>query len=139
MYCPSSTLSLSPTTAVCPYYTENVYQTSAPIQIALSLPVLTSAPTFHCLSTHVVAFCPPQVPHLLTSHRHQLWRRQVPAAMTALTCPQHDQWAQENLPSHLQVALDTPFGNDSLLHTISMAAEFQHVLLFVFKSDFFTH
>jgi hypothetical protein len=53
-----------------------------------------------------------------------------------LTCAQRDQWAQDNLPSRVQVALATPFGKDSLLHTFSAAVKYRHVLLFVFKSGF---
>jgi hypothetical protein len=37
------------------------------------------------------------------------------AATTRLTCAQRDQWARDNLPSRIQVALATPFGKDSLV------------------------
>jgi hypothetical protein len=58
------------------------------------------------------------------------------AATTRLTCAQRDQWARDNLPSRIQVALATPFGKDSSSHTPSAAIEFRHVLLFIFRSGF---
>jgi hypothetical protein len=56
--------------------------------------------------------------------------------LTRLTRAQRDQWARENLPSRVQVALDTRFGKESLSHSFSSAIAFRHVLLLVFKSDY---
>jgi hypothetical protein len=39
------------------------------------------------------------------------------ATATRLTCAQSDQWARDNLPSRIQVALATPFGKDWSSHT----------------------
>jgi hypothetical protein len=58
------------------------------------------------------------------------------ASTTRLTCAQRDQWARDNLPSRVQVALATPFGKDSLSHTFSSTVEFRHVLVSFFKSGF---
>jgi hypothetical protein len=55
---------------------------------------------------------------------------------TRLTRAQRDQWGRENLPSRVQVALDTHFGKESLLHSFSSAIAFRNVLLLVFKSDY---
>jgi hypothetical protein len=44
------------------------------------------------------------------------------------------QWARDNLPSRVQVALNTPFGKDSPSHSFAAAVQLRHVLLFVFKS-----
>jgi hypothetical protein len=58
------------------------------------------------------------------------------ATVTRLTCAQCDQWARDNLPSRIQVALATPFSKDSSLHAFSAAIEFRHVLLFIFRSGY---
>jgi hypothetical protein len=55
---------------------------------------------------------------------------------TRLTRAQLDQWARENLPSRAQVALDTPFGKESLSHSLPYAIAYRHVLLLVFKSEY---
>jgi hypothetical protein len=57
-------------------------------------------------------------------------------SMTRLTRAQREQWARENLPSRVQVALDTPFGKESLSHSFSSAIAFRHVLILVFKSEY---
>jgi hypothetical protein len=53
-----------------------------------------------------------------------------------LTRAQRDQGARDNLPSRVQVALNTPFGKDSPSHSFTAAVQLRHVLLFVFKSDY---
>jgi hypothetical protein len=53
-----------------------------------------------------------------------------------LTRAQRKQWARENLSSCVQVALNTPFGKDSISHSFSAPVQFRHVLLFVFKSGY---
>jgi hypothetical protein len=58
------------------------------------------------------------------------------ATATRLTCVQRDQWARDNLPSRIQVALATPFCKDLSLHALSAAIEFRHVLLFIFRSGY---
>jgi hypothetical protein len=55
---------------------------------------------------------------------------------TRLTRVQRDQWARDNLPSRVQVALNTPFGKDSISHSFSAAVGLRHVLLLVFKSSY---
>jgi hypothetical protein len=51
--------------------------------------------------------------------------------MTRLTCAQRDQWVRENIPSRVPVALDAPFGKESLSHSFSSAVAFRHILLLV--------
>jgi hypothetical protein len=58
------------------------------------------------------------------------------APTTRLTCAQRYQWARDNLPSRIQVALATPFGKDSTSHTFSAPVVFRQGLLFIFKSAF---
>jgi hypothetical protein len=50
-----------------------------------------------------------------------------------LTRAQRDQWARDNFPSRVQVALNTPFGKDSLSHLFAAAVQLRHVLLSVIK------
>jgi hypothetical protein len=56
--------------------------------------------------------------------------------VTRLTRAERDQWARDNLPSRVQVALNTPFGKDSITHSFVSAVQFRHILLFISKSGF---
>jgi hypothetical protein len=111
-------------------YSKTVYPTGPIPQVVPS--VFTTAPPPRDTESPGISLIlgdrlPPTEPVLYDIPLTSAMVKQESATATRLTCAQRDQWAGDNLPSRIQVALATPFGKDLSLHTFGLICRSQRL------------